>query len=108
MIRYTTPTLTFKITSEFDFSKISEVWFTIANFDTEETFKYSAEEVAIDEDEKTISVMLSQEDTSAFEDGEVEVQLRVLDENNLAYATDIFEVEMKRVLKDGVITDGTD
>lgn len=106
MIRGTTPDIVMHIQSDFDFSKIVEVWITVANFDTEETFKYSAEEVAIDEEAHTIGVSLSQEDTLAFEDGEVEIQMRLLDVNNMSYASEIYEVKMDRILKDGVITDG--
>lgn len=106
MIRGTTPTLTWKITSELDFNTITEVWITMANFDTEETFEYSASEVAIDPELKTISVSLTQEDTLKFSDGEVELQLRLLDDKGMSYATEIYVTEMKRILKDGVIGDG--
>lgn len=104
MIRGTTPSIKFHITSMFEFETIEEVWITLKTWETEETFKYSATEVDIDAENKTITISLSQEDTLAFEDGTVELQLRLLDTNHLAYATDIFEVEMKRILKDGVIS----
>jgi len=109
MYRGTTPNLSFHIISDVDLTKIKEVWLTIADFNVEETFKYSAEEVAIDNEAKTISVQLTQEQTLVFEDDStVEIQMRVLDDSDLSYVTKITEVEMKRILKDGVITDGSD
>lgn len=104
MFRGTTPAITVHITSQFDFSAISEVWITLKTWETEKTFKYSEADVVINKSDKTLTVNLSQEDTLAFEDGEVELQVRVVDRNRLAYATDVFVLEMKRILKDGVIS----
>lgn len=104
MYRGTNPGISFRITSEsFELSNIKEVWITLKTWETEKTFVYSKGEVFVDEISRTIAVTLTQEDTLEFEDGTVEVQMRLLDTSDNAFATQIFEIEMERILKDGVI-----
>jgi len=104
MIRGTTPFITYRVKNDFDFSKISEIWITVATWDAEETFKFTASEVELDPVAKTITISMSQENTLAFEEGTVEIQMRILDTDGLAYATKVCELEMNKILKDGVIS----
>lgn len=104
MFRGTNPALSFRVKSEFDFSTIKEAWITISSWDVKRTFKLSKEQIAIDEEARTISAYLSQEDTLAFEgDDTVDVQMRLLDNKDNAYATKKTQVEIGSILEDGVI-----
>lgn len=104
MIRGTTPKITYRIKSNVDFEKIKEIWITLKDYlDNEETFAFSKDEIDIDAEARTVTVALSQVETLALEDGKTRVQLRWLDENGEAYASNITELELKPILKDGVI-----
>lgn len=105
IIRGTTPSVTFRITSEVDLSKFTEIWFTIADGQTtaERTFKLSDNEISVDSEASTLTVTLSQEDTLSFKSKMVRVQIRALDDSDLSYATDIIDVALAEILKGGVI-----
>lgn len=107
IIRGTTPSISFHITSEVDLSTFTEIWFTIADSQTtaERTFKLSDNEVSVDSEASMLIVTLSQEDTLSFKSKMVRVQIRALDENDLSYATDIYDVPLAEILKGGVIAD---
>lgn len=106
LIRGTTPTITFKVTSDVDFSDIAEIWLTVADFSTtgKRTYKLSENEVALDPEEKTITASMSQEDTLQLKSNMVQLQIRLLDKSDLSYATPIFDVPLSTVLEGGVIT----
>lgn len=105
IIRGTTPTIVFEIDTEIDLNEIAELWIT---FKTklgvrlrEKTF--TLEDVTLDDEQKTIALPLTQEDTLHFSESTMQVQIRLRLNNNLAYASDIVDAEMGRILKDGVI-----
>lgn len=106
LIRGTTPTLTFRCTSEIDLSTLTEIWFTIAqkSTGTEITYKLSDNQLVIDAEEKTISCSLTQEDTLMFNPNKLEIQIRCIDTDNKSYASDVFVEEMGRIIKGGVIS----
>lgn len=104
MFRGTNPFLTYRVKNDFDLEKIQEVWITLATWDIEKTFKLSNNEVSIDPVAKTITISMTQENTLSFEEGSVEIQMRVLDTAGFAYATEVREIDMKKILKDGVIS----
>ena len=106
IIRGTTPTITFQITSDTDLTKLTEIWFTLSDSRTgeERTFYLSEGEIAVDNEHKTLTIQLTQEDTLKFK-SDVLVQIRALDEDGLAYATAILNVSLDDILKGGVITD---
>lgn len=53
---------------------------------------------------KTVSVMLSQDETFGFNEGiNIEIQLRVLTKGREVHASDIFIVDCKRCLSDEVL-----
>lgn len=101
MYRGTTPTITLKLNTELDFSKIVQVWFTVKSETADITKDFS--QVEIDNDEKTISATLSQEETLMLKAGDVRVQARVLTDDDKAFATPIKTTKIGTILKDGVI-----
>ena len=108
MYRGTTPNIVIKVNSDLDLSTMTEIWVTVKNKSGEVNYAMSDGDVVLDADEKTLTILMSQEDTLAFQTcgslmGKVELQVRMLDENDMAYASNIKEIELLRILKDGVI-----
>lgn len=106
MFRGTTPSLVFKINSGLDLSTLAQVYITLENKYTEVTF--NKDDVTIDADNNEIKVNMSQEDTLAFDMGgkirdKVIAQIRFLDNKGMAYASNEVEIDLKRILKEGVI-----
>lgn len=106
IIRGTTPTLTFHVKNEqLDLNEIAEIWITFhtkAGVTVKEK-TYTIEDVTINNEEKTIELDLSQEDTLYLSDTNMVVQLRVRFNDDLAYASSIMEIEIGHILKEGVI-----
>lgn len=106
MYRGTTPTIEYTLDTDVDLTMITEVYFTVAQTQVSSisvTKYFSENEVIVDAEEKTITTMLTQEDTLKFNSGFVSVQLRVLLSNDKCYVTDITTVPMEKILKGGVI-----
>lgn len=106
MYRGTTPTIKCQINSDIDLTDIEQVWVTFKNKSYEKT--YDIEEVEIDTDENTISLVMTQEDTLAFHTcgelkGKVAVQIRLLTTGGLAMASNVAEITLEGTLKEGVI-----
>lgn len=102
MYRGTTPSIVFNVNPDFDLSKVVEVWVTLKNSINEKTFTIS--EVEVEAEEHTLTIMLTQEDTLAFKILDTcEAQIRFLDEDGLAYASNIVTLNIGRILKEGVI-----
>lgn len=101
MYRGTTPTLYLELETEIDLSDVSEMWVTFKSPTVEIT--KTLNEVAFDSETNVITVVLSQEETLQLYNGKADVQVRLRTEDDLAYATDIVDVEIGRILKEGVI-----
>ena len=103
MYRGTTPTFTFKVNTDIDLTEIAECWITFKSRlgNREKTFDSS--DITVDPVEKTLTVVMTQDETLYFSSGTVDVQIRIRTNDDLAYASDIKEVIMKRILKDGEI-----
>jgi hypothetical protein len=105
IIRGTTPTLVFDIDTELTLTDIVELWITfrtkLGTRLREKTF--TLDQVSLDDTKKTITLPLTQEDTLFFSDSTMQVQIRLRLENGLAYASDIVDTDIGRILKDGVI-----
>lgn len=101
MYRGTTPTLYLELETELDLSDITEMWVTFKSSTVEVT--KTLNEVIFDNETKTITVTLTQEETLKLYKGDCDVQVRIRTNTNLAYATDIANVEIGRILKEGVI-----
>lgn len=104
MFRGTTPTLTFRINTELDLSTITDIYITIKAKHGDKVREYEMSDVEINTDEKKIYLPLTQEDTLYFNGGKtVMIQIRIKDENENAYTSDIKEAVFDQILKDGEI-----
>lgn len=113
MIRGTTPTIVFKVKSDIDIDTMKEIWVTFKRRTREFTLKMSKGEVDVETIYATNSVMdkpirrvkcyMKQEYTLFFDEGKIEAQIRFLDDDNIALASKIVVMDLKRVLKDGEI-----
>ena len=103
MYRGTTPNITFNINTELDLTEIAEVWVTFKSGigDVEKT--YDSSDVFIDAEHKKITVVMTQEDTLSFGQGQVYVQIRMRMNDDLAYASDVKGMTMNGILRDGEI-----
>ena len=103
MYRGTTPTITFNIHTEIDLSTLAECWVTFKSHIGVNEKTYDISDLIIDPVEKTITVAMTQEETLFFSAGRVFVQIRLRTNDDLAYASDIKEMTMNGILKDGEI-----
>lgn len=101
MYRGTTPTLIYNVNSNLDLNGMLQIWVTLKNLMYEKTF--GKDNIIIDNENKTITVELSQEDTLLFNGKEVNTQIRFLDSTGKAYASNIEKIELNNILKEGVI-----
>lgn len=101
MYRGTTPVITFKLNTDIDLTQISELYITFKSMTTEVSI--TKNECEIDDINKTISIRLSQEQTLKFEAGVANVQIRLKVGTSRAYATSIKQIDIGRILRDGVI-----
>ena len=104
MYRGTTPTITLQFNSDLDLSTMEQIWVTFEGKNAEVTHDITT--LDLDVENSRISVTLSQEDTLKFQNlkGKVEVQARFLDNEGVAMASDIAEIDLNRILKEGVIS----
>lgn len=102
MYRGTTPTITFKIKTELDLNDISECWITFKTV-LGKKIDFGKDSMIIDPEEKTIDITMSQEETLFYTPGKILVQLRIKMNDGTAYASNINELTMKDILKDGEI-----
>lgn len=104
MFRYTTAKIKFRLITPIDFDTISDIWVTLqSNITTKKTWKLSKEEVSIDKDENTVILKLTQGDTSSFNVGTVDTQLRFINKDGEAFASNIKKIEISRVLEEGIM-----
>ncbi len=105
IIRGTTPTITFKVNTDLDLNDIAELWITFKTKPgmmlREKT--YTLDDVSIDAQARTIVLVLTQEDTLAFQEPQVLIQTRMRMNDDLAYASGIIETSIGKILKGGVI-----
>lgn len=101
MYRGTTPTISIQVNSNIDLSKMTEIWVTLKTSAKEKT--YGLQNILVYPDDSKIEIKLTQEDTLSFNEGVVKLQVRFLDESDNAYASNIKEICIKQILKDGKI-----
>ena len=101
MFRGTTPQLIFHI--NFDTSRIKQLYVTIKNERKEPTvIEKTIEDCELDGE--IISTTLTQEETLQFKGNEkINIQLRILTNEDIALASQLFPLTMEKILKDGVI-----
>lgn len=98
MRRGTTPTLKIRITGV-DLDELENIYITIRQGNTEVTKTGHQLEVK----DGIIYAAMTQEDTLKFHQSCVWIQMRATTKDGLAVASNIRMVEMKDILKDGVI-----
>lgn len=102
MYRGTTPVLEVHVDTDMDFDEIEKLWL-IFKTPTRELVR-ELDTLTLDNEEKTITCTLTQEETLKFSNNSViEVQLRGLNASGIAWASDIGSVNADRILKDGEI-----
>lgn len=103
LYRGTTPTITFNITSDIDYAEIAEIWITFKSTSVERNYVYTDGEVIVDEENHQFSIEMTQNDTLQFPKGMMEVQIRLLMSNGKSYASKIMTIQIKNILKGGII-----
>ena len=99
MIRGTTPDLIF--TLPFEVKTIQTLWITFYQAGKE---VFTLDNESCDLTDNKVTIRLSQEQTlQLVSNSYVEIQLRVLNTNNVAMASNILKVPVQRILKGGVI-----
>ncbi len=101
MFRGTTPTLLLELNTTVSLANLAELWVTFKDPTTE--INKSLQDVAVDDEEKTVTVHLSQEDTLRLHNRSCQVQVRFKTREGFAYASDIYDLDVGRILKEGVI-----
>lgn len=103
MYRGTTPTLIFDLSANktLVFDNFDEVWVTLKKGVYEVTWDLA--KCVLDSVAKTISITLTQEETLALPKPVVNAQIRILLNNGSALATNIAEIDVNEILKEGVI-----
>lgn len=103
LIRGTTPTIVMNVKSDIDLTMVTNLWVYISQQNKVKVDKGLAD-VTIDAENKTITLILSQEDTLALKaDTDTLFQIRLLLSNDTACATLASKVTVKQVYKQGVI-----
>lgn len=107
MIRSTTPTIVLKIKDQaFDMTSIDICHVTIENDSGRNKKTFIVDSERIDAESKTISVDLTWEDTEAFEEGVIDIQLKIKLTNNRVIASKIVNTTMDRILEEGKMEEG--
>ena len=105
IIRGTTPTLVITVKDDLDFSMITEVWIYISQQNKVKIDK-TFNDATFDADKKTISVLLSQDETLNVKSGDALFQMRLLLSDGTALATKAKDVDIVQIYKGGVIANG--
>lgn len=98
--RGTTPLITIELPEEFDVESITTVWIYISQ-NEEVVIDKVTEDVEIAEN--TLSVALTQEETLSLEAGLAILQCRLLNDEDVAFASQASSVRVLDVKKGGVI-----
>lgn len=106
IIRGSTPTLRINVKSDVDLSLMKDIWVTLRNNVNEVTYKLSESSIVIEttEDKNLLIIKMSQTETLTFTTGPVKIQVRFLDNNNDAFASQILNLSIGDVLKEGVMS----
>lgn len=100
MIRGTTPTLRFNIQG-ISVSEISKVFVYIKQL--EKMMTKETKDIQMDNDANVLSLELSQEETLFFDDGQIEIQIRIITVAGKVLATPIKKTTMQKILMDEVV-----
>lgn len=103
MRRGTTPTLELTLTGV-DSIASDTLYVTVKQSQKEITKTNDALTVVVGETDTVISLYLTQQETLSLKRGTAEVQVRGISSLGDAWASDIATINIKEILKDGVIT----
>ncbi len=109
MYRGTTPTITCKFNNEINLDAFDQIWVTFKGtrgIITNE-LTLTKDDLTIDTEKQTISFMLTQQQTLKFASyNKLQCQIRFFIDGDPqeAYATNIVDLVVKDILKDGVIS----
>ena len=101
MYRGTTPTLVLTLKTFIDFQNVDKLYVTIQS--KLKSIDIDKSRCVLDNENKTIQFTLTQEETLQFNVSNVEIQVRMKLKDGKVYASSIANVEMNKILKDGVI-----
>lgn len=101
MYRGTTPTFFFKVKDDIILDDIAEVWISIKSQNV--TLQRTLKDVVFNEEEKTIALTLSQEDTLSLTGPYAIIQLRILFKDKTACASKIIKLQLEDVLRSGIM-----
>lgn len=101
MYRGTTPELTLTLETDLNLDTLESCWVTIKSATNIKNI--GLEDLFVDNENKTITVGLSQEDTLKFGPGEARVQVRMRTASDQAFASSEATIRIDQILKDGVI-----
>lgn len=105
IIQGTTPTLVITVNEDLDFSMITEAWIYIAQQNKVKIDK-TYTDVTFNQAAKTLSVLLSQEDTLNVKDGEAIFQMRLLLSDGTALGVKGKRIDIVKTYKGGIIKNG--
>lgn len=108
LIRGTTPTHSF--TFPYDEGIVDKIYITYCQ-NGKIRIEKSKDDITFNPEKGIISVSLTQEETLKFYQNDyndkythdIEVQIRFIDKTGKAYASNIVDIDLERILKDGVI-----
>lgn len=106
MYRVTTPTYTFTLPIQTSACKEIQATFKQGKIDLEKHYENSTLPSGMTLNGKDVTIHLTQEETKAFDaDHIVEAQIRVLTNEDEAYASQMFSVHVNDVLNEEILAD---
>lgn len=107
IFRGTTPSIVLNVNKDYSLTDLKQVWVTFKskiNQVPKIEVTYDISDVIIDSTENTITINMSQEETLAFKGlKQVECQVRFLKNDDRADASITVDIDIYRILKEGVI-----
>lgn len=103
MVQGTTPTLAFEVTG-YTFSG-DTVYVYIKQLSTMITKSGDDVDVAVDGENSTVSVVLTQQETLSLEPGTAETQIRAITSDGVVVASDVIQFTITKILNSEVLSD---
>ena len=99
----TTPTITVELGEDILVSDLTDIWFYIYDDCDNIMLDKNIEDMVIDAVNNAVIVPLSQEDTLALSVGDGKLEMRLLDDEDVAYKSEAIKVDIIGTGKGGVI-----
>lgn len=102
--RGATPRITARVKDDIDLTPIKSVWLTVSQVEKEESIVIDKVTNDLDINGKLVSVILTQEETLSLIAGiPTYIQIRLLDDSDIAYVSQKSFINVEDVIKEGVI-----